>query len=151
MINTIRWTILVTIIGLATVIGCTLIASAEDLVLLSIDSPLDGETVYSDTITVSGSATATDWLVVESVTVNGFLASGTTFWSCELALQIGWNSITAEATADTGQNNSTAITVFHPAPPTSPRLQLPRLSLHQGAAEHHQQFHLLHQRQLGAS
>jgi hypothetical protein len=110
----------VTIIGLATVIGCTLIASAEDLVLLSIDSPLDGETVYSDTITVSGSATATDWLVVESVTVNGFLASGTTFWSCELALQIGWNSITAEATADTGQNNSTAITVFHPAPPTSP-------------------------------
>ena len=126
MINTIRWTFLVTIIGLAAVICCTPIVSAEDLVLISIDSPKDRETIYFNNITVSGFAAGTDLLNVESVTVNDVRASGTPFWSCEISLQTGrWNTITAKATVDSGQNDSTNITVFCITPPSAPQnLQL---------------------------
>ena len=116
MVNAIRWIGLV--IGLAVLIGCILIASGE-FDLFSIKSPSDGATVDTDTITVSGTALAADFAVVESVTVNGVLASGTSPWSVVISLQPGSNTITAVATDNTGSIANGTITVYYnePTPP----------------------------------
>jgi xanthosine utilization system XapX-like protein len=68
-------------------------------ITIYIDSPSDGDTVYTDTIAVSGRAMISEGAIVESVTVNGLLADGTVSWRKLISLQPGPNRITAEAIA----------------------------------------------------
>ena len=111
MVEIIRWTCFVMVIGLAVAIGSIISASAEDRVILSIKSPSDGATVHSNKITVSGTATAKGVQYIESVTVIGNPADGKDKWSADILLNEGNNSIEVVATTDTGQYNSTTITV----------------------------------------
>lgn len=112
------------VIGLAVAIGSIISASAEDRVILSIKSPSDGATVHSNKITVSGTATAKGVQYIESVTVIGNPADGKDKWSADILLNEGNNSIEVVATTDTGQYNSTTITVNYQ--PTPPPTQPPR-------------------------
>jgi hypothetical protein len=101
----------------------TSIAVTSSLLLL-IDSPSDGDTVDTDTITVSGSAMGTEGAVVKSVTVNGVPVAGTTSWSKAIPLQPGPNIITVVATDDMGQSSLKTITVTYiaPTPPPTPTI-----------------------------
>jgi formylglycine-generating enzyme required for sulfatase activity len=115
------------VIGLAVVIGSIMVTSAQDLVMLSIVSPSDGETVDTNRITVSGNALGAPDAAVKSVTVNGALASGTapggrfTSWmSEEITLQPGPNMITVIAIDTFGNTKTKIITVFYNTSTHSP-------------------------------
>ena len=105
-------------------IGDTTSIAVTSFPLLHIVSPSDGETVDTDTITVSGSAMGTEGAVVESVTVNDVQA-GSDNWRADISLDEGGNDITVVATTDMGQSSSETITVYYQAPITPPT-QLPR-------------------------
>lgn len=117
MVNIIRWIGLV--IGLAVLIGCITVTSAGNPIIV-INSHSDGETVYTETITVSGGAMGTDGAGVESVTVNGVLTSDPTLWSAEISLQPGSNIITVVATDNFGNNATATITVIYYIEPPQP-------------------------------
>ncbi|HID27957.1 MAG TPA: hypothetical protein EYP22_09135, partial [Methanosarcinales archaeon] len=86
--------------------------------VLRISSPSDGAVFTSPEITVSGSAIGTEGAVVESVTVNGIKASGTTSWSATITLSTGSNTITVIA-KDNAENSATkTITVKYELPST---------------------------------
>lgn len=129
MVELIRWTCFAMVIGLAVIVSI-MIASADDP-LLFIDSPSDGEKVYSDTITVSGRARGTGGAVVESVTVNDVLATDTILWSAEVSLHAGSNTITVVATDDTDNSTTKTITVIldgELTPTSTPTTYVPRPS-----------------------
>jgi len=90
-------------------------ASGTDLIppVLTIIYPTNGETISTSTITVIG--TASDVSGIALVTVNGALANSTadwSTWSAEVTLTEGPNTITAVATDNTGNQNTTTITVY---------------------------------------
>jgi hypothetical protein len=103
------------VIGLAVVIGSIMVTSAGYPLILSIESPVSGETVYSKMITVSGTAAAMGGDYIDCVTVNGFPAGRDT-WSADILLQEGQNRITVVATTDFGNTAIETITVFYKAP-----------------------------------
>ena len=120
MVEIIRWTCFVMVIGLAVVIGGIMVTSAQDPMIISIVSPSDGETVDTDTITVSGTATVIGEQYIDSVTVNRVQAGSDT-WSADITLTEGGNDITVVATTDMGQSRSETITVIYtPTPPIPP-------------------------------
>jgi hypothetical protein len=122
MVNGFRWMIFV--IGLAVVIGSIMVTSAGS-VMIAIYSPSDGETVYTDKIAVFGGAMGTDGAIVESVTVNGIFADGTTSWRKDISLQPGLNEITAVATDRSGNRAVATISVAYiEAPPSTPTPRL---------------------------
>ena len=100
------------VVVLSVLIGGVGIASAGGP-LLSISSPSDGAVVTSDTITVSGSAMGTGGAVVESVTVSGVTASGTTSWSATVSLHAGSNTIAVVANDNAGGAATKTITVVY--------------------------------------
>jgi len=80
---------------------------------LIITSPAPNTTIYTYTITITG--TAYDTSGIASVTVNDALASGTgdwSIWSAEVTLTGGVNTITAIVIDNAGNQNSTTITVY---------------------------------------
>jgi len=90
-------------------------ASGTDLIppVLTIISPTNGASIANDTITVTG--TASDLSGIASVTVNDALANGAadwSTWSAEVTLTEGANIITAVATDNAGNQNTTTITVY---------------------------------------
>jgi hypothetical protein len=109
-------------------IGDTTSIAVMSLPLLHIDSPSDGETVNTNTIMVSGTVVGDQGAVIESVTVNGDLALGTspeggfTSWKKKISLQEGQNKITVEATDVFGNTKTETITVVYnaPTPPLTP-------------------------------
>jgi hypothetical protein len=107
------------VIGLVVVIGSIMVTSAQDSMIISIDSPSDGDTVYSKMIIVSGTAKVIGDQYIDSVTVNDVQA-GRDKWSANITLTEGENDITVVATTDTGQSRSEPITVTYQAPTTSP-------------------------------
>ena len=123
MVNVFRW--MVFVIGLAVVIGSIMVTSAGDAIII-IKSPSDGETVYYNTITVCGGTVGAHAAVVESVTVNGVLASGTapgggfTSWMTpeKIPLQPGPNMITVETIDKFGNKTTETITVIYEYSPT---------------------------------
>lgn len=78
-----------------------------------IDNPIDGETVYSDVITVSGAARGRDGVVCELVTVNGINTTGISLWSANVSLVPGENEITVVATDECGRTTTKIITVIY--------------------------------------
>ena len=82
---------------------------------LAITSPAHGTTTHSPTIMVTG--TASDPSGIESVTVNGALATNETSdwstWSAEVALSEGENTITVVATNNTGGSMTETLTVWY--------------------------------------
>ena len=139
MVNAFRRIIFV--IGLAVVIGSIMVTSAEDLPIIEIKEPSDGVTVYTDTIKVSGGANrGTDGVVVESVTVKGYLAKGTTSWSKDISLQLGQNEITAVATDRSGKCGMDTIYVTYieptPTPTNGPSPTTPTQSPPNGKADY---------------
>jgi hypothetical protein len=88
---------------------------AGDLVILSINSPSDNETVYTETVTVSGTAAAIEGRYIVSVTVNN-VSSGRESWSTEVLLQSGNNTITVTATDNFGNQKVKNITVIYEEP-----------------------------------
>jgi hypothetical protein len=100
------------VIGLAVIIGSIMVTSAG-YPMIAIFSPLGGDTVYTDTIAVFGGAMGTEGAIVESVTVNGLFADGTTSWSKDISLQPGQNKITAVAIDNMGQSSSKTIYVSY--------------------------------------
>ena len=81
--------------------------------VLTIISPTNGASIANDTITVTG--TASDASGIASVTVNGALANGAadwSTWSAEVTLTEGPNIITAVATDNVGNQNTTTITIY---------------------------------------
>ena len=117
MVNAFRW--MVFVIGLAVVIGSIMVTSAGNPIIV-INNPSNGDTVYTDEITVSGSAMGTDGAVVESVKVNGGLADGTTSWRKDISLQPGLNVITVEAKDNMRQSSSKTIEVTYIEPNSTP-------------------------------
>ena len=116
MVNAFRW--MVFVIGLAVVIGSIMVTSAGNPIIV-INSPSNGDTVYTNEITVSGSAMGTDGAVVESVKVNEGLADGTTSWRKDISLQPGLNVITVEAKDNMNQSRLKTISVTYIAPTTT--------------------------------
>jgi hypothetical protein len=97
-----------------------MVTSAGDLVILSINSPSEGEEVYSKMITVLGTAAATEGRYIVSVTVNNSLAGKET-WSDDISLYEGWNTIKIVATDNFGNEKMENRTVYYIAPtPTQP-------------------------------
>jgi len=92
--------------------------------MLYIDSHYDGEKVDSEKITASGRARGTAGTVVEKVTVNGVPTNDTTFWSAEVSLHTGSNTITVKATDNTGTSTEKTIALIFKGEPTS-TLQTP--------------------------
>ncbi|KAF5415357.1 MAG: Cell surface glycoprotein [Candidatus Methanogaster sp.] len=81
---------------------------------LTITAPRTGETVYTSTITVAG--TASDPSGITSVTVNGALASGAAdwgTWSADVTLAVGENTLTVVATNTTGGSTTKTINVTY--------------------------------------
>jgi len=123
------------VIGLTVVIGSIMVTSAGDLVILSINSPSEGEEVYSKMITVFGTAAATEGRYIVSVTVNNSLAGKET-WSDDISLYEGQNTIKIVATDNFGNTKTEIRTVDYIAPtppptppsmsPTTPPTQTPR-------------------------
>jgi hypothetical protein len=97
-------------------IGDTTSIAVTSLPILYILSPSDGETVYSNTITVSGTATARGASYIDSVTVNDVQA-GTESWRADISLNEGGNSIRVLATDIFGNTNTKIITVFYKTHP----------------------------------
>jgi hypothetical protein len=116
MVNAFRW--MVFVIGLTVVIGTIIVTSAGNPEI-EIDSPSDGDTVYTDTITVSGGAMSTEDAPVVSVTVNGYPAEGTTSWRKVISLQPGLNTITAVAMDRSGNCDPATISVTYYIEPTT--------------------------------
>ena len=92
-----------------------ILRTGTDLIppVLTIISPINGASIANDTITVTG--TASDASGIASVTVNDAIASGAadwTTWSAEVTLTEGPNIITAVATDNAGNQNTTIITVY---------------------------------------
>ena len=82
---------------------------------LTITYPADGDafTSYDNIVTVTG--TASDDTAVDSVTVNGILATGTSNWSSNVTLSEGENNITVVAIDYAGnQNVETIIVILNP-------------------------------------
>ncbi|HJH32588.1 MAG TPA: PGF-pre-PGF domain-containing protein [Methanosarcinaceae archaeon] len=77
---------------------------------ITITSPADGSNASTSGITVTG--TASDTSGIATVTVNGVLVSGAADWSTEVTLTEGANTITAVATDNAGNQNTTTITVY---------------------------------------
>jgi hypothetical protein len=75
-------------------------------VILSINSPSEGEEVYSKMITVFGTAAATEGRYIVSVTVDN-LPAGKETWSKIISLDAGKNTIKIVATDNFGNNNTT--------------------------------------------
>ena len=123
MVEIIRWTCFLMVIGLGVVIGSIMVTSAQDPIIIAIDSPSEGETVYSTMITVSGRATVIGEQCIDFVTVNDVQAGRDT-WSADITLTEGGNDITVVATTDTVQSSSETITVYY-NPQTQP-IQPPR-------------------------
>jgi len=87
--------------------------------LVQINSPANGATLTSASVTVSG--TASDETALTGVTVNGIpttLGSGT--FSASVALVAGTNTLTAVATDSSGNTASTSIQVTYTPPDVTP-------------------------------
>ena len=93
--------------------GKLVLSSTNQTTELKIISPANGTTVTTPSITVTG--TASDPSGIESVTVNGALATNETpdwsTWSAEVTLAEGENTITVIATDGEGLNTTAAVTV----------------------------------------
>jgi len=78
---------------------------------LSINNPVNGVTVTTSQITISG--TASDNVALKNVKVNGIIATGTTSWNAKVTLTEGSNTITAIATDTSDITNTETITVTY--------------------------------------
>ena len=89
--------------------------------MIDILNPLDGITSQVANITISG--IANDDVNLASVTVNGIVANGKSFWDIQLMLNAGENIITATATDSSGNTASDSITIYYDSsitPDTTP-------------------------------
>ena len=95
--------------------GKLVLSSTNQTTELKIVSPANGTTVTTPSIMVTG--TASDPSGIESVTVNGALATNETpdwsTWSAEVTLAEGENTITVVATNNTGGSMTETLTVWY--------------------------------------
>ena len=78
---------------------------------ITIDYPGNGYLMTDSTVTVNGTAFSPN--EITSVTVNGFLATGTASWNATIPLATGINTITVEVTTNTTYSDTKSIQVFH--------------------------------------